>query len=212
MNIKTLFSVGAVIVGLSGVLAAPASANYIFSGSGTSGNFVGQAAEPWILNFVTPFDNWGSPGVGAGITPYLQADSAFGLDLTFSGVGPIDAASIALGNASACVGSSGGGTTFCNAPFGANGFWQAFLTGANSISFRAQNVGQILDQGENFFVNVFFAANRVGAQDISFKGEWITEFAPNPTPVPGILPLLATGLGLLQLSLWRKKRSRAIAA
>lgn len=211
MRITTLLSAGAVIVGLSGTLVAPASANYIFSGSGTSGNFVGQAAEPWSLNFFPPFDNWGSPGVGAGTTPYLQPDSAFGLDLTFSGVGPIDAASIALGNASSCGGGGGGGTTFCNAPFGANGIWQAFLTGENSISFRAQNVAQILDQGENFFVNVFFAPSN-GARDISFRGEWITEFAPNPTPVPGIIPLIATALGMLQFSLWRKSRRKATAA
>jgi hypothetical protein len=211
MRITNLLSVGAVVVGLSGALAAPANANYIFSGSGTSGNFTGQAAEPWSLNFTSPFDNWGSPGVGAGITPYLQPDSAYGMDITFSGVGPINAASIDIGNTSACIGSGGGGTTFCNAPFGANGFWQAFLTGENSISFRAQNVGQILEQGESFFVNVFFVGS-TQPRDFAFRGVWLTEFAPNPTPVPGILPLIATALGLLQFSLWRKKRRKAPAA
>lgn len=208
MQLKKLISAGAVIVGLSAALATPASADYMFSGSGNSGNFVGQAGEPWILNYIPPYDNWGSPGVGASITPYQEADSAFGLDLIFSGVGPIDASSIAIGNTSGCVGSGGGGTTFCSEPFGANGFWQAFLTGPNSISFRAQNVGQILDQGENYFVNVFFEGS-TSPQDFSFTGKWITEFAPNPnpTPVPGVLPLLAVGLGLLQFSRWRKRRA-----
>lgn len=205
MKLRNVFSAGALVLGLSGAIATPASADYIFSGSGPSGTFTGQAAEPWILNNTTPFDNWGSPGVGAGITPYLEADSAFGLDLTFFGVSPIDPASIALGNVSSCVGSGGGGTTFCGAPFNSTGFWQAFLTGPNSISFRAQNVSQILDQGENYFVNVFFSQS-TQPRDFSFQGKWLTEFAPNPTPLPGILPLIATALGLLQLSLWRKKR------
>jgi hypothetical protein len=206
MRIKALVSVGTVLFGLSCALAQPASADYIFSGSGTSGVFTGQAAEPWSLNFTPPFDNWGSPGVGAGLASYLEPDSAFGLDLTFFGVGPIDEPSISLGNTSACIGSGGGGTTFCGSPFDSTGFWQAFLTGSNSISFRAQNLGQILDQGENFFVNVFFVGD-TQPRDFSFEGKWVTEFAPNPnpTPVPGALSLLAAGFGVLQFSLWRKK-------
>ncbi len=212
MNGKALLSAGAVVIGLSGALASPANADYMFSGSGTSGNFVGDAAEPWSLNFIAPFDNWGSPGVGAGLTSYLEADSAFGLDLVFSGVGAIDPASITIGNSSACVGSGGGGTTFCGEPFDSTGFWEAFLTGPDSISFRAQNVSQILDQGEDYFVNVFFTGS-TSPTDFSFEGKWITDFSPDPTPtpVPGILPLIAAGLGLLQLSLWRRKRSKVTA-
>lgn len=206
MNWKTLLSAGTILIGLSSMLAAPAKADYIFSGSGTSGNFVGDAAEPWSLNFIGPFNNWGSPGVGAGVAQYLEADSAFGLDLTFTGVGPIDPSSITLGNNSACVGSGDGGTTFCGSPFDATGFWQAFLTGPNTISFRAQNVSQILDQGEDYFVNVFFEDD-TQPQDFSFNGRWITEFTPNPVPAPGIWSVLAIGLGFLQLSQRRKKRA-----
>ena len=207
MNGSTLLSACAVVIGLSIALVAPAKADYIFSGSGTSGNFVGDAAEPWILNNENPFNNWGSPGVGASITSYLEVDSAFGLDLTFFGVGSIDVSSITLGNNSGCTGSGGGGTTFCGDPFDSTGFWQAFLTSPNSISFRAQDVSQILDQGENYFVNVFFDSSTT-PQDFSFEGAWITDFTPNPdpspVPTPGAISLLALGLGL---SLCRKKRS-----
>lgn len=193
-------------------LSAPAAANYIFSGSGSSGNFQGQASEPWILNSDTPYDNWGSPGVSAGTTLYLGAEAAFGLDLVFSGVGPIDAQSIITGNAGACVGSSGGGTTFCNDPFGTTGIWQAFKTADNAISFRAQDVSQILDPGESFFVNVFFLLlGDEPASTIEFKGEWITSFSPEPVPVPAALPLLASGLGALGVMGWRRKRKQAQA-
>ena len=39
--------------------------------------------------------------------------------------------------------------------------------------------------------------------EFSFTGEWLTEFRPDPTvPVPGLLWLLAGGLGVM---VWRKK-------
>ncbi len=205
MNLKTYLSVGAAVVGLTGVLSAPASANFMFSGSGASGNFVGEASEPWIFNADIPFDNWGSPGVGAGTTPYLEAEAAYGMDITFFGVGPIDRESIEVGNSSNCIGASGGGTTFCNEPFGADGIWQAFLTGPNSISFRAQNEGQILETGEFYFVNVLFSEEGADPDGFSFEGVWLTEFDPNPAPVPGILPLFATGLGIMGLVARRRK-------
>ncbi|MEQ8263449.1 hypothetical protein [Pseudohaliea sp.] len=198
---KLASPIGAAIIGFIGTATTlPASADYIFSGFGTSGTFVGEAAEPWILNNVGPFDNWGSPGVGASVTPYLQPDSAFGMDLVFSGVGPIDPASIAIGNGAGCAGGSAGGTTFCNEPFGPDGFWEAFLTGPDAISFRAQSESQVLDQGEDFFVNVFFTGS-TQPTDFSFTGRWLTEFSPDPSPVPapGILSLFAGGLGLIGL-------------
>ncbi len=98
----------------------------------------------------------------------------------------------------------------CNNPFGAAGIWQAFLTGTNSISFRAQNLGQVLDPGEFYFVNVFFTGSET-PREFSFTGVWITEFAPNPTPLPGALALFATGLGAMGLVTWRRKR-KALAA
>ena len=196
MKLSTLLTVSAVVLGLA---SSSASANFVFTGSGLSGNFTGQASEPFIVNNVPPQDNWGSPGVAAGVTPYLEGVAAFGLDITFFGVSPIDPASIIIGNGAGCAGSSGGGTTFCNSPFGAAGIWQAFLTGPDSISFRAQNVGQVLDPGEDFFVNVFFLPSTAGPIDFRFEGAWLTEFSPDPTPLPAALPLFATGIGALGL-------------
>lgn len=198
------------VIGLASAVT-PASANFVFSGSGTSGNFTGQAGEPWSLNFSGPPDNWGSPGVGAGTTPYLEGVSAFGMDVTFFGVSPIDPAQIIVGNGAACVGAGGGGTTFCNAPFGTAGIWQAFQTGPDSISFRAQDVSQILDPNELFFVNVFFLPSTAAPTDFRFEGAWLTEFSPNPTPLPAALPLFATGLGALGLLGWRRKKKAGAA-
>jgi hypothetical protein len=208
MKARTLFLTA--VVGLAVGLATPASADFVFTGSGSSGTFVGQASEPWELNADggNP-NNWGSPGVGNSTTPYLEGVAAFGLDLTFFGVGPIDPASIIIGNGANCIGASSGGTTFCNEPFGAEGIWNAFLTGPNSIAFRAQNVGQILDPGELFFVNVFFT-DSTPPTNFSFNGVWITEFSPTPNvPVPAALPLFATGLAAIGLLARRRKKQAA---
>ena len=81
----------------------------------------------------------------------------------------------------------------------------------NSISFRAQDVGQVLDPLETFFVNVFFLPSTSGPTDFRFEGAWLTEFSPNPTPLPAALPLFATGLGALGLLGWRRKKKAAAA-
>lgn len=215
MDIARLLQTAAVTIAL-GLSSASAYANYVFTGSGSSGNFVGQASEPWTLNYSgAPPNNWGSPGVGAGTTPYLENDSAFGLDLTFSGVGPLDPAQIVIGNAAECSGGGGGGTTMCNSPFfTSSSIWQAFLTGTNSISFRAQNLSQVLDKGEQFFVNVFFT-DRTPPTNFSFTGVWITEFSPTPgqTPIPGAALLMGSVLaGGVGFGAWRRRRNDKTAA
>ena len=99
----------------------------------------------------------------------------------------------------------------CNPPFfTSSSIWLAFLTGTNSISFRAQDVGQILNPGEVYFVNVFFTGGET-PREFSFTGVWLTDFAPSPTPLPGALALFATGLGAMGLVTWRRKR-KALAA
>jgi alanine dehydrogenase len=148
MKLSTLFLVGAAVVGLTGSLATPASADFVFSGSGSSGNFVGQAAEPWILNNDTPVNNWGSPGVSAGTTPYLEAVAAFGLDLTFSGVGTINPAQITIGNNAGCVGTANRviplGAQYLERPHGGRGILLGGVPGvdpAEVVIFGAGVVG-----------------------------------------------------------------------
>ncbi|HLI76795.1 MAG TPA: PEP-CTERM sorting domain-containing protein [Acidobacteriaceae bacterium] len=200
---------------LSAVLPAAARADYMFSGSGTSGTLV-SSSETWQFNHdggaaATGYLNdWGSPGVSAGITTYGEPMAAYGFEITFSGGGTVDAASIATGNASACAGTTTGGTTFCNISTG-DDIWEAFQVGPDSIDFLAQNATFNLAQNDQYFVNIFFD----GATPTSFTGSWLTSFTPTPpssvTPEPSSLLLLATGfMGAAgRLGFRRMKRDQA---
>lgn len=196
-----------VVVALFAFGAAPmAHADYVFSGSGTSGTLNG-GSEAWVFNFdggaaqTGYLDNWGSPGVGAGTTAYSRLDAAFGMSITFNG-GTINANSIAIGNGASCAGSTAGGTTFCTiAP---NDVWEAFLTAPDTIEFRAQDPSFFLQSQQKYFVNVFFD----GAAPTSFTGRWLTQFAPDPTAVPEPGTSAMFGAGLLGVGLLLMLRRR----
>jgi PEP-CTERM motif len=191
---------------LLGVAAGPAYGDILFSGSGASGT-LSSPSETWHFNFdggaaATGFlNNWGSPGVGAGIVPYGETQTAFGMTLTFTGGGTINAASITTGNGAGCAGSTTGGTTFCT--ISPTDIWEAFQTGPSSIEFLAQNSSFFLSQGQNYFVNIFFD----GATPTAFTGAFLTSFTPSPTPTPEPSTFALLGMGLAGFVV-RRVRSR----
>ena len=168
-----------------------AYADYSFAGTGSSGILV-SPSETWAFNADFPFggtqSDWGSPGVDLGTTAYGEAQAAFGMVVNFTGGGPIDVASVALGNGSACAGTTTGGTTFCTVT--PTDIWQAFVTGPDSIEFLAQDPSFFLSAGQLYFVNVFFD----GATPTGFTGSWLTTFTPTPSPEPGTLVLLGSSV------------------
>ena len=192
---------------LLGAMAASVRADYAFSGSGTSGNLA-SGSEPWTVNYDggALMNDWGSPGIGAGIVPYTQADPAYGFVITFTppagAVSTIDVPSVATGNGAGCVGSTYGGTTFCT--ISPTDIWEAFVTGPDTIEFLAQSAAYDITTGQDYFVNIFFD----GTAPASFTGEWLTEFTPTPstgTPEPSSFLLLGIGLlGLVALTTKRK--------
>jgi hypothetical protein len=138
-------------------------------------------------------EDWGIPGVGRGTIAYSGTVPAYGFEVSFAGVGDIDANSIAIGNAAGCIGSTGGGTTFCTIG-SPNDIWEAFQTGPKSIDFLAQNSNFFLSPGQQFFVNVFFTADPMGA-----TFQFIDTFSPNlaSTPLPSTWLMLLCGMMLL---------------
>ncbi len=179
---------------VAAVSAAPAHADFAFSGSGATG-FLNGASETWTFSADGGSD-WGSPGVGLGVTPYSRGVAAFGFDINFKDGGRILPGSVALGNASACAGSSGGGTTFCTV--GPLDIWDAFQIDDHTIDFRAQNPTFFISPGQSYFVNVFFE----GALPTAFSGRWVTDFSPK-VPEPSVLALF--GIAALALGLSRRK-------
>jgi hypothetical protein len=146
-------------------------------------------------------DNWGIPGVGDGITPYLGSVPVYGFEVSFANVGaPIDSSSIPLGNN---CGNSPGGTLFCT--ISPTNIWKAFQTGPDSIEFLAQNASSALQPDQLFFVNVFFtsAPSETATATFAFI---------DPTPLPAALPLFSGGLGLIGWLLQRRKRKAAALA
>jgi hypothetical protein len=57
-----------------------------------------------------------------------------------------------------------------------------------------------------------FSGTPFGATDYASSQATLSEQAPNETPLPAALPLFATGLGMMGLLGWRRKRKNAAIA
>jgi hypothetical protein len=207
---KRTLQAAVLLVSLGVGLTRSAKADIPFSGSGAAGSLSDPGAEPFSFNFdggaaeTDYLNDWGSPGVAAGVTPYNNSQAAYGMDITFSGGGTVDADSITVGNGAGCEGDTGGGTTFCT--ISPTDIWEAIQVGPDSIDFLAQNASFDLTDGQEYFVNIFFD----GATPTSFTGEWLTEYSPTPTtttPEPTTILCLGSGLVALGGRLLRRRRT-----
>lgn len=161
-----------------------------FSGSGSSGTL--QTGQSFAYNGDggVPIPNWGIPGVVQG-TAVWNGPTVNEFLVTFdlpSGI-ILDPNQVILGSNSGCAGGSTGGTTFCALPFSMP--WTPTLIGTNGIEFKSS--GDLLTQGDLFFVNVFFEGG--DPNGVSFSGEFGT--VPEPASPMLIAPgLLAVAAGL----------------
>jgi hypothetical protein len=203
MNMKLFNRAAAAAILVVLGTASVAHADYAFSGTGGSGTLVAPS-ETWSFNFDggALLNDWGSPGVGAGVVAYGESQAAFGMTLNFTGGGTINAASVGIGNGANCAGSTSGGTTFCT--ISPTDIWIATITGPSSIKFIAQNSTFFLTQGQTYFVNVFFD----GATPTDFTGAWLTTFSGAPEPATWAMMLV--GFGAIGYGL--RRRSTALAA
>ena len=190
---------------VAAMLPAAARADYAFSGSGASGHLV-SSSETWVFNgdggasSTKYLNDWGSPGVDRGVVAYGESSPAFGFEITFSGGGAIDPASVTIGNGANCGGTTTGGTTFCT--ISPTDIWEAFLTGPDTIEFLAQSPTFDLTTGQDYFVNIFFDGNT----PTSFTGSWLTTFSPTPSATPEPSALFLLGSGLLSIAGARRLR------
>lgn len=153
-----------------------------FSGSGSSGTIA--PGQPFSYNYdhavVEP--DWGVPGVGATLATW-NGPTIGQFTITFSLPAGISIDALNLGTT--CNGGSFSGTSFCASPYSQP--WNVTNLTSNSITFTALPGGDLLTNGDPFFVNIFFAGG--DPNGASFSGEWVPA-----VPEPGSLILFGSGI------------------
>src|ERR1035441_9165369 len=84
-----------------------------------------------------------------------------------------------------CNGGPFGGTAFCASPYSQP--WNVTTLTADSITFTALPGGDLLINGDPFFVNIFFTGG--DPNGASFSGDWVT-----PVPEPSGFVLFGSGI------------------
>ena len=153
-----------------------------FSGSGSSGTI--EPGQPFSYNFdgATFEPDWGVPGVNAGLAVW-SGPTVDQFTITFD-----LAAGIAIDNVNIgtnCNGGATGGIVFCASPYSQP--WNVTNLTADSITFTALPGGDLLINGDPFFINIFFTGG--DPNGASFSGDWVT-----PVPEPSGMVLLGSGI------------------
>jgi hypothetical protein len=160
------------------VASLSAFADITFSGSGMSGNI--PPGQPFAYD-LDGLSDWGVPGIGGGLGTWSGPTvDAFTISFSLPAGVTIDPLDIG----SNCNGGSGGGTVFCASPYDQP--WLVTALNANSITFTAQSGGDLLRDGDQFFINIFFTGGDAGGAP--FAGTWVS-----PVPEPGSMVLFGSG-------------------
>ncbi len=163
-----------------------------FSGSGSSGTI--DPGQPFSYDFAGALSeaNWGVPGVGAGLATW-NGPTVDQFTITFDLAPGISIDPLNIG--STCDGGPTSGTAFCASPYTQP--WNVTTLTTDSITFTALPGGDLLINGDPFFVNIFFTGgDPAGA---SFSGEWVS-----PVPEPGTLVIFGSGILALAGAFRRK--------
>jgi hypothetical protein len=161
---------------------AAVAGNIPFSGSGSSG--VVNPGQPFAYNsdggVFEP--DWGIPGVNNGLSDW-NGPTVSQFTITFDLTPGIAVDPLNLGTT--CNGGSFGGTVFCASPFSQP--WNVTTLTTDSITFTALPGGDLLINGDPFFVNIFFTGG--DPNGASFSGDWVT-----PVPEPSGITLFGSAI------------------
>ena len=147
-----------------------------WSGTGTSGS--DPLGHTWQINLFGT-NNWGTPGVGAGVLSFQGGDWVSDFHFTVNNFPP------------ECQIDPSGNSIF-SVQDGADTEWDKTITG-NTIWFVAADpIAERLDPGEEFFVNISFSCD---IPSIDFDALWSMDVNGDDEVVGGsLLPIDSTAL------------------